>query len=230
MAARSWTRSPCRRPISGGRSINCARWSTASCRQLVDGAARPAAADLERAVRHRRRTADAGHAAGRKPAGSIARRSSSSPATPVRRRSPAPGRATTAQRSFRNLPPALRDKYFVAARGPVERGARAAAPRLLRRRQPGRRRPGGAARRRRRSSSAATCSSISPIAASAGPWRRSSSRCPSPAYLCVGASESLLRRTSPFDLQEIGGAFVYVKGASPTSSAALQCRASRGAS
>jgi len=32
----------------------------------------------------------------------------------------------------------------------------------------------------------------------------------SPSYLCVGVSESLLRRTSAFDLQEIGGAFVYV--------------------
>jgi len=35
---------------------------------------------------------------------------------------------------------------------------------------------------------------------------------PSPAFLCVGASESLLRFSTPFDLQEIGGAFVYVKG------------------
>ena len=35
---------------------------------------------------------------------------------------------------------------------------------------------------------------------------------PTPAYLCVGASESLLRMTHSFDLQEIGGAFVYVKG------------------
>jgi chemotaxis protein methyltransferase CheR len=40
---------------------------------------------------------------------------------------------------------------------------------------------------------------------------------PSLAYLCVGVSESLLRRTSAFDLQEIGGAFVYVKGTSDTS-------------
>src|SRR6187401_2014799 len=31
---------------------------------------------------------------------------------------------------------------------------------------------------------------------------------PSPAYLCVGASESLLRRTTTFDLQEIGGSFM----------------------
>ncbi len=34
---------------------------------------------------------------------------------------------------------------------------------------------------------------------------------PSPGYLCVGASESLLRLTTRFDLEEIGGAFVYVK-------------------
>lgn len=34
---------------------------------------------------------------------------------------------------------------------------------------------------------------------------------PSPGYLCVAASESLLRRTTVFDLEEIGGAFIYVK-------------------
>ena len=34
---------------------------------------------------------------------------------------------------------------------------------------------------------------------------------PSPGYLCVGASESLLRITTTFELQEIGGAFVYVR-------------------
>ena len=35
---------------------------------------------------------------------------------------------------------------------------------------------------------------------------------PSPAYLCVGASESLLRKSTAFELQEIGGSFMYVKG------------------
>jgi chemotaxis protein methyltransferase CheR len=45
---------------------------------------------------------------------------------------------------------------------------------------------------------------------------------PSPAYLCVGVSESLLRRTTAFDLQEIGGAFVYVKGSSDASSGSFQ--------
>jgi chemotaxis protein methyltransferase CheR len=34
---------------------------------------------------------------------------------------------------------------------------------------------------------------------------------PSPGYLCVGASESLLKLNTPFELAEIGGAFVYVK-------------------
>jgi len=35
---------------------------------------------------------------------------------------------------------------------------------------------------------------------------------PEQAYLCVGASESLLRLATGFELHEIGGAFVYVKG------------------
>jgi chemotaxis protein methyltransferase CheR len=34
---------------------------------------------------------------------------------------------------------------------------------------------------------------------------------PTPAYLCVAASESLLRVTAAFQLEEIGDAFVYVK-------------------
>ena len=34
---------------------------------------------------------------------------------------------------------------------------------------------------------------------------------PSPGYLCIGASESLLRITNRFCLEEIGGAFVYVR-------------------
>ena len=36
---------------------------------------------------------------------------------------------------------------------------------------------------------------------------------PVPGYLCVGASESLLRRTVAFELQDVGGAFMYVKDA-----------------
>lgn len=34
---------------------------------------------------------------------------------------------------------------------------------------------------------------------------------PSPGYLCVGAAESLLRTGAGFDLQDLGGAYVYVK-------------------
>ena len=34
---------------------------------------------------------------------------------------------------------------------------------------------------------------------------------PSPGYLCVGAAESLLKTGAGFDLQELGGAYVYVK-------------------
>ena len=34
---------------------------------------------------------------------------------------------------------------------------------------------------------------------------------PTPGYLCLGASESLLRMTTRFDLEQIGGAFIYVK-------------------
>jgi chemotaxis protein methyltransferase CheR len=36
-----------------------------------------------------------------------------------------------------------------------------------------------------------------------------------PGYLCIGASESLLRITDRFDLERIGEAFVYVKRAAP---------------
>ena len=34
---------------------------------------------------------------------------------------------------------------------------------------------------------------------------------PIPGYLFVGAAESLLKFTNKLELQEIGGAFVYVK-------------------
>ena len=34
---------------------------------------------------------------------------------------------------------------------------------------------------------------------------------PTPGFLCVGASESLLRLTKTYVLEEIGGAFIYVK-------------------
>jgi chemotaxis protein methyltransferase CheR len=47
---------------------------------------------------------------------------------------------------------------------------------------------------------------------------------PSPGFLCVGASESLLRITSRFELQEIGGAFVYVRSANAQDAAGVAAR------
>jgi chemotaxis protein methyltransferase CheR len=41
--------------------------------------------------------------------------------------------------------------------------------------------------------------------------RRFADRMPWPGYLFVGVSESLLRANTPFQLEEVGGAFVYVK-------------------
>jgi chemotaxis protein methyltransferase CheR len=40
---------------------------------------------------------------------------------------------------------------------------------------------------------------------------------PTPGYLCVGASESLLRISDRFRLEEVGGAFMYVKHAASAS-------------
>lgn len=40
---------------------------------------------------------------------------------------------------------------------------------------------------------------------------RLAARMPSPGYLCVGAAESLLRLGTNFELQDLGGAYVYVK-------------------
>jgi chemotaxis protein methyltransferase CheR len=40
---------------------------------------------------------------------------------------------------------------------------------------------------------------------------------PTPGYLFIGASESLVRLSTGFELQEIGGAFVYVKRDAPQS-------------
>jgi chemotaxis protein methyltransferase CheR len=34
---------------------------------------------------------------------------------------------------------------------------------------------------------------------------------PAPGYLAIGVAESLLKITNDFDLQDVGGAFMYVK-------------------
>jgi chemotaxis protein methyltransferase CheR len=125
------------------------------------------------------------------------------------------------QRSFRNLPPSLRDKYFTA-----HGNQWTVAPEL----------------HRRVSYDLVNLVDEEQVARYA--WApvilcrnvfiyfsdRSIQRTlalfdrgmPSPSYLCVGVSESLLRRTSAFDLQEIGGAFVYVKGPSSASNASVR--------
>ena len=125
------------------------------------------------------------------------------------------------QRSFRNLPLPLRDKYFVA-RGnhwtvvpELHRRVSYDVVNLVAEDQVA----------RYASAPVIFCRNVfiyfsdRSIARTVATFDRSM---PSPAYLCVGVAESLLRRTSRFNLQEIGGAFVYVKGSSHTSSAPFQ--------
>ena len=83
----------------------------------------------------------------RKAAGSTARRSRSSAATPAGGDRQGRDAAATAQRAFRNLAPALREKYFIAHGRAVDRRSRAPAARLVRRGQSRGRGRGGAARR-----------------------------------------------------------------------------------
>jgi chemotaxis protein methyltransferase CheR len=52
---------------------------------------------------------------------------------------------------------------------------------------------------------------------------------PSPGYLCVSASESLLRRTTVFELEEIGDAFMYVKHTPPGATGTASPERSQGA-
>jgi len=116
------------------------------------------------------------------------------------------------ERSFRTLPPALRAKYFTAdgevsivkpalhrrvtswtvanllCQGDV--AARAHAPIVL-------------CRNVFIYFSAAAIARVVGWLAQAMPAR---------AYLCLGASESLLKLQTSFELEELGGAFVYVKG------------------
>ena len=115
------------------------------------------------------------------------------------------------ERSFRSLPPELRDKYF-------DQDGDAWVPREALRRR-------------------VTSWSIVNVNAPAEVEQRGATRIvfcrnlfiyfsqptvkrvvasferimPAPAYLCLGASESLLRIATRFELEEVGGAFVYVK-------------------
>jgi chemotaxis protein methyltransferase CheR len=124
------------------------------------------------------------------------------------------------ERSFRNLPASMREKYFTA-----ENGSYVVRPHLHRRvsydvvnlMEPEQ-------MARHASASIVFCRNVF-IYFSDRSIRRALSvferSMPSPAYLCVGAAESLLRRTTIFELRDIEGAFVYVKEAAGHSSAAL---------
>jgi chemotaxis protein methyltransferase CheR len=115
------------------------------------------------------------------------------------------------ERSFRSLPPALRERYFTR-----DGDGWLASPAL---------------HRRVTAWSVANVVSPSDVAAHGGAQivfcrnlfiyfsqatitrvvDEFARAMPTPGYLCLGASESLLRMTTRFELEEIGGAFVYVK-------------------
>ena len=117
------------------------------------------------------------------------------------------------ERAFRNLPPALRERYFTVS------GSQAVVD------------PGLHARVRydvlNVMDGAAVAAHAAPIIVCRNMFiyfseqsiRRScqafAASMPRPGYLCLGASESLLRLATPFDLREIGGAFIYVVDAPP---------------
>jgi chemotaxis protein methyltransferase CheR len=120
------------------------------------------------------------------------------------------------QRAFRNLPPAVREKYFVAE------GDRWVVTPALQRRVSydivNLVAPDEVARHA--SAPIVFCrnvfiyfsdQSITRTVKELAHWM------PERGYLCLGASESLLRLRTVFELQEIGGAFVYVKGSPVTS-------------
>jgi len=114
------------------------------------------------------------------------------------------------QRSFRSLPPWMREKYFVA--GDKQWSV---VPDLLRRiSYDVVNLVAEDEVRRHASARIIVCRNVF-IYFSEESIRRTvavfEQSMPAPGYLCVGASESLLRRTVTFELQDIGGAFMYVK-------------------
>jgi chemotaxis protein methyltransferase CheR len=114
------------------------------------------------------------------------------------------------ERSFRNLPATVRERYFTKVddewqvAGALHRRVTWDVVNLLN--------PGEVARWGR--SPIVFCRNVF-IYFSEKSIRRTvdlfATHMPAPAYLCLGASESLLRITDSFELQEIGGAFVYVR-------------------
>ena len=114
------------------------------------------------------------------------------------------------QRSFRALPPPMREKYFVASDkqwtvvSDLHRRISYDVVNLVAEDEV----------RRHASARIIFCRNVfiyfseESIRRAMAVFERSM---PVPGYLCVGASESLLRRTATFELQDIGGAFMYVK-------------------
>jgi chemotaxis protein methyltransferase CheR len=115
------------------------------------------------------------------------------------------------QRSFRNLPPAMQEKYFVRHENhwdvlpQLQQRISYDIVNLVAEEQAS----------RHASAPIVLCRNVF-IYFSEESIRRAVAvlerAMPDPGYLCVGASESLLRRTVAFELQDIGGAFIYVKG------------------
>jgi chemotaxis protein methyltransferase CheR len=114
------------------------------------------------------------------------------------------------QRSFRNLPAAMHEKYFVAhdhrwtVRPDLHRRVSYDVVNLVEEQEVS----------RHATAPVIVCRNVfiyfseESIRRALGIFERAM---PVPGYLCVGAAESLLRRTVAFELQDIGGAFMYVK-------------------
>jgi chemotaxis protein methyltransferase CheR len=115
-------------------------------------------------------------------------------------------------RSFRNLPPALKERYFVEVNG--EWQVAESLHRLVTWDVVNLQDAAGVQRWGR--SPIVFCRNVF-IYFSETSIRRTvdlfARFMPSPGYLCVGASESLIRIVTGFELREIGGAFVYVRPA-----------------
>lgn len=114
------------------------------------------------------------------------------------------------ERAFRTLPPVFRDRYFTrdGARWRVD-------PSLTRRISWSRANLADTADVMRRGvADVILCRNVF-IYFSESAIRRVvetfAKAMPTPAYLCVGAAESLLRITSRFDLEQVDDAFIYVK-------------------
>jgi len=118
------------------------------------------------------------------------------------------------RRSFRNLPPELRERYFVPHEGDwsvvpdLHRRVNYDIVNLMADDQVS----------RHATAPVIVCRNVfiyfsdRSIRRAVGVFEQ---QMPSPGYLCIGAAESLLRRTTTFELQDIGGAFMYVKGGIP---------------